>query len=116
VKRGDVVLTVMPGDIGKPRPGVVVQADELGDQTTSILIYPMSSDLSDFRRTRPLIQPSAANGLRLRSHAMTDKVSPVRRDRIRRVIGSLDAQSTEALNGALLVVLGLARGRRSRIF
>jgi mRNA interferase MazF len=109
VKRGDVVLTVMPGDIGKPRPGVVVQADELGDQTTSILICPMSSDLSDFRRTR-------ANGLRLRSHAMTDKVSPVRRDRIRRVIGSLDAQSTEALNGALLVVLGLARGRRSRIF
>jgi mRNA interferase MazF len=106
----------MPGDIGKPRPGVVVQADELGDQTTSILICPMSSDLSDFRRTRPLIQPSAANGLRLRSHAMTDKVSPVRRDRIRRVIGSLDAQSTEALNGALLVVLGLARGRRSRIF
>ena len=99
----------MPGDIGKPRPGVVVQADELGDQTTSILICPMSSDLSDFRRPRPLIQPSAANGLRLRSQIMTDKVSPVRRDRIRRVIGVLDGQSTEMLNSALLLVLGLAR-------
>jgi mRNA interferase MazF len=116
VTRGDVVLMVMPGDIGKPRPGVIVQADELGDKTTSVLVCPMSSDLSDFRRTRPLIQPSAANGLRLRSHVMTDKVSPVRRDRIRRVIGSLDAQSTETLNSALLVVLGLARRRRSRIF
>jgi mRNA interferase MazF len=115
VTRGDVVLTVMPGDIGKPRPGVIVQADELGDKTTSVLICPMSSDLSDFRRSRPLIQPSAANGLRLRSQIMTDKVSPVRRDRIRRVIGALDAQSTKILNSALLVVLGLARKGRSGI-
>jgi mRNA interferase MazF len=109
VKRGDVVLSVMPGDIGKPRPGVIVQADELGEKTTSVLICPMSSDLSDFRRSRPLIHPSAANGLRLRSQVMTDKVSPVRRDRIRRVIGVLDARSIEMLNSALLVVLGLAR-------
>jgi mRNA interferase MazF len=116
VTRGDVVLMAMPGDIGKIRPGVIVQADELGDKTTSVLVCPMSSDLSNFRRTRPLIQPSAANGLRLRSQIMTDKVSPVSRDRIRRVIGSLDARSTEMLNSALLVVFGLAWRRRSRIF
>jgi mRNA interferase MazF len=109
VNRGDVVLTVMPGDLGKPRPGVIVQADELGDTTTSVLVCPLSSDLSDFRRSRPVIQPSAANGLRLRSQIMTDKMSPLRRDRIRRVIGSLDAESTERLNSALLVVLGLTR-------
>ena len=51
----------------------------------------------------------AANGLRLSSQIMTDKVNPLRRDRIRRVIGSLDTESTERLNSALLVVLGLAR-------
>jgi mRNA interferase MazF len=116
VTRGDVVLMVASGDIGKPRPGVIVRANELGDKTTSVLICPMSSDLSDFHRSRPLIQPSAANGLRLRSQVMTDKVSPVRRDGIRRVIGALDAQSTEMLDGALLIVLGLARKRRSGIF
>jgi mRNA interferase MazF len=114
VKRDDVVLTVMPGDIGKPRPGVIVQADELGDKTTSVLICPMSSDLSDFRRSRPFVRPSTANGLRLRSQIMTDKVGPVRRDRVRRVISSLDVETVKMLNSALLVVLGLARGRRLR--
>jgi mRNA interferase MazF len=109
VNRGDVVLVVTSGDIGKPRPGVIVQADELGDTTTSALVCPLSSDLSDFRRSRPVVEPSAANGLRLPSQIMTDKVSPLRRDRIRRVIGSLDAESIERLNSALLVVLGLAR-------
>jgi mRNA interferase MazF len=109
VNRGDVVLVVAPGDLGKPRPGVIVQADELGDTTTSVLVCPLSSDLSDFRRTRPVVEPSAANGLRLPSQIMTDKVNPLHRGRIRRVIGSLDAESTERLNSALLVVLGLAR-------
>jgi mRNA interferase MazF len=114
VNRGDVVLVAAPGDVGKPRPAVIVQADELGDTTTSVLICPMSSDMSDFRRSRPVIQPSAINGLRLRSQIMTDKVSPLRRDRIRRVIGSLDTESTEMLNSALLVVLGLARAAAIR--
>ena len=109
MNRGDVVLVVASGDIGKPRPGVIVQADELGDTTTSVLVCPLSSDLSDFRRTRPVVEPSAANGLRLPSQIMTDKVNPLRRDRIRRVIGTLDAEITERLNSALLVVLGLAR-------
>jgi mRNA interferase MazF len=109
VNRGDVVLVVASGDIGKPRPGVIVQADELGDTTTSVLVCPFSSDLSDFRRSRPVIEPSAGNGLRLRSQVMTDKMSPLPRDRIRRVIGSLDPESTERLNGALFVVLGLTR-------
>jgi mRNA interferase MazF len=109
VNRGNVVLVVAPGDLGKPRPGVIVQADELGETTTSVLVCPLSSDLSDFRRTRPVVEPSAANGLRLPSQIMIDKVTPLRRDRVRRVIGSLDAESTERLNSALLVVLGLAR-------
>lgn len=109
MKRGDVVLVVAPGDIGKPRPGVVVQADELGGTTTSVLVCPMSSYLSDFRRSRPRIRPSATNGLRLVSQVMTDKVSPLRRDQIRRVIGSLETEHIEMLNSALLVVFGLAQ-------
>lgn len=109
MKRGDVVLQVASGDLGKPRPGVIVQADELGDTTTSILICPMSSDLSEFKRTRPIIEPSAGNGLHARSQIMTDKLSSLRRDRIRQVIGALDVETLERLDTALLVVLGLAR-------
>jgi mRNA interferase MazF len=109
VKRGDVVLLVASGDLGKPRPGVIVQADELGDTSTSVLVCPMSSDLSEFRRTRPVVEPSVSNGLRARSQIMTDKINALRRDRIRQVTGALDPDASERLDRAMLVVLGLAR-------
>ena len=109
MKRGDVVLLVAQGDMGKPRPGVIVQADELGDTTNSILVCPMSSDISEFHRVRPVVEPSDTNGLRLRSQIMTDKINALRRDRVRLVLGSLDEETSEHLNSALLMVLGLAR-------
>jgi mRNA interferase MazF len=98
--------------MGKPRPGVIVQADELGDVTSSVLICPMSSDVTELHRLRPIIEPTATNGLRLRSQVMTDKINSLRRDRVRRVLGTLDEEVFARLNGALLVVLGLARGQK----
>jgi mRNA interferase MazF len=109
VKRGDVVVVVAQGDMGKPRPGIIVQADELGDMTNSVLVCPMSSDLAEFHRLRPVVEPTASNGLRLRSQIMTDKINALRRDRIRQVVGSLDADASEQFDRALLIVLGLGR-------
>ncbi|WP_155479129.1 type II toxin-antitoxin system PemK/MazF family toxin [Rhodoplanes serenus] len=108
VKRGDVVLIVAQGDLGKPRPAVVVQSDDLGDETTTVLVCPMSSDVRDSPRLRPVIEATVANGLRVTSQIMTDKVAPVRRDRIRRALGALDPAAIERLDRALMVVLGLA--------
>lgn len=109
MKRGDVVLIAASGEMGKPRPGVVVQADELGEDTTSVLICPMSSETADFKRTRPVVQPDANNGLRLPSQIMTDKMSALPRSRIRQVIGTIDENISDQLDSALLVILGLAR-------
>jgi len=109
VKRGDVVLMVAPGDLGKPRPGVIVQGAELGDRTTTVLVCPMSSDVQESPRLRPVVEPDASNGLRIRSQIMTEKVTPVRRDRVRRMLGALDSHTLERLDRALLVVFGLAR-------
>jgi mRNA interferase MazF len=109
VKRGDVVLLVAQGDTAKPRPGVIVQADELGDATTSVLVCPMSSEVTELHRLRPVVEPTANNGLRLRSQIMTDKINALRRDRVRQVLGSLDTDASERLDSALLLVLGLAR-------
>lgn len=109
MKRGDVVLLVAQGDMGKPRPGVIVQADELGDATTSVLVCPMSSEVTELHRLRPIVEPTANNGLRLRSQIMTDKINALRRDRVWQVLGSLDANASERLDSALLLVLGLAR-------
>jgi mRNA interferase MazF len=109
VKRGDVVLLVAQGDMGKPRPGVIVQADELGDATSSVLVCPMSSEVTELHRLRPIVEPTANNGLRLRSQIMTDKINALRRGRVRQVLGSLDANASERLDSALLLVLGLTR-------
>jgi mRNA interferase MazF len=109
IARGDVVLIVVPSDLGRPRPGIVVQADELTANFSTILVCPLSSDLQERLLVRPLIEVAPENGLRLRSQIMTDKLVALRRDRIRRVIGRIDTGTSEMLDRALLLVLGLAR-------
>jgi mRNA interferase MazF len=111
LSRGDVVLMVVPGELGRPRPGIIVQADELGPNTTTVVACPLSSDVTTNPnpRLRPVIEPAAANGLRVRSQIMTDKIFAQRRERVRQVIGRIDSETRDRLNGALLLVLGLAR-------
>ena len=109
MKRGDVVLMVVPADLGRPRPGIVVQADELEQNTTTVLVCPLSSDIRTSPRLRPVIEPTAENGLRVRSQIMTEKLSALKRHRVRRVIGAIDAQTSDRLDAAMLLVLGLAR-------
>jgi mRNA interferase MazF len=109
VKRGDVVLVVVASELGRPRPGVVVQADEFNDALSTVFICPISSDLQEKLPLRPIVEAKPANGLRLRSQIMTDKMVALRHDRVRRVIGHIDIETSEQLDRALLVVLGLAR-------
>jgi mRNA interferase MazF len=100
---------VVPSDLGRPRPGVVVQGDKFNTGLSTIFVCPLSSDLQDELPLRPMIEVASGNGLRLRSQIMTDKLVSLRRDRIRRVIGRIDAETSEQLDRALLLVLGLTR-------
>jgi mRNA interferase MazF len=109
VKRGDVVLVVVPSELGRPRPGVIAQADEFNGELSTIFVCPISSDLQENLSLRPILEAKPSNGLRLRSQIVTDKMIALRRDRIRRVIGHIDQETSEQLDRALLVVLGLAR-------
>jgi mRNA interferase MazF len=108
LKRGDVVLVVLQGELGKPRPGVIVQSDEL-DTLASTIVCPMSSYIDDANQMRPVIDPTAQNGLLVRTQIMTDKLNTLRHERVKRIIGTLDPEARERLNSALLLVLGLAR-------
>ncbi|MBA2401206.1 MAG: type II toxin-antitoxin system PemK/MazF family toxin [Bradyrhizobium sp.] len=108
MKRGDVVLVVLQGEPGKPRPGVIVQADEL-DALSSTIVCPMSSHIDAANLMRPVVAPTAHNGLLVRTQIMTDKLNTLRHDRVKRIIGTLDPDSCERLDSALLLVLGLAR-------
>jgi mRNA interferase MazF len=109
IARGDVVLMVVPSDLGRPRPGIVVQGDNFNAGLSTVFVCPVSSDLQDRLPLRPVIEVTPRNGLRLRSQIMTDKLVALRRDRIRRVIGRIDTETSEQLDRALLLVLGLAR-------
>jgi len=100
---------VVPSDLGRPRPGIIVQGDEFTAGLSTIFVCPVSSDLQDRFLLRPLIEVSPENGLRLRSQIMTDKLVALRRDRIWRVIGRIDVETSERLDRALLLVLGLSR-------
>jgi mRNA interferase MazF len=109
VKRGDVVLVVVPSELGRPRPGVVVQADKFDERLSTVFICPISSDVQEGLALRPIIEAKLSNGLRLHSQIMTDKMIALRRERVRRVIGRIDEETSERLDRALLVLLGLAQ-------
>ncbi len=108
MRRGDVVTVAAAGDYGKPRPAVIVQTDAFPEAHASVIICQMTSELSDAPDFRITIDPSDANGLRLRSQVMADKPITVRRERIGRTIGSLGAEDMRRLNVALAFVMGLA--------
>ncbi len=109
MRRGDVVLAVLPGDYGKPRPVLVVQGDVLNEAGhASVMVCPLTGYLSGLRRTRLRVDPAQANGLEKPSEVMVDKVTAVRSDKFRDVIGRLDDDTMRRLDGPLLVALGLA--------
>lgn len=108
MKRGDIVLVVVPNDLGRPRPGVVVQADEFAKDLSTVFVCPITSDIQEGLSLRPVIEASSSNGLRIRSQIMTDKMVALKQDRVRKVIGRIDSDAGVQVDRALLVLLGLA--------
>jgi mRNA interferase MazF len=108
VRRGDILI-VVHGELGRPRPAVVIQTDAIGNQTSTVLVSPLTSDLTEHLPLRPMIEPNPLNGIRLRSQIMVDKTFAIQRGGIRKIVGRLDPSATEHLDRALMVVLGLAR-------
>jgi mRNA interferase MazF len=108
MRRGDVVTVAAPGDYGKPRPAVIVQTNALPESHASVVICQMTSDLANAPDFRVTIEPGGESGLRVRSQVMADKPVAVRRERIGRRIGRLEAVDLVRLNAALAFVVGLA--------
>lgn len=107
MKRGDVVTVALQGDLGKPRPAVVIQSD-LFDAHPSVTILPITSTLRATPLFRITLEPSPENGLRKRSQVMVDKPQSISRERIGAVVGRLDDAQMVMINRALAVFLGLA--------
>jgi mRNA interferase MazF len=108
MRRGDVVRVAASGNFGKPRPAVIVQTDAFPASHASAMVCQMTSECSEAPEFRVNVDPTAANGLRVRSQVMADKPVTIRRERIGRQIGHLDDQDIARLNVALAFVMGLA--------
>ena len=107
MKRGDLVIVSAAGDYGKPRPAVVIQSDWLKG-ADSVLVALLTSVLVDTPLYRLQIEPSDANGLKVPSQVMVDKIVAMPREKCGQVIGRIDETTLIALNHMLSVVIGLA--------
>ena len=109
MKRGDIVIAVTPGDSGKPQPAAVVQSDIFNPTHASITLCPITSHLVDAPLFRLNLQPTAENGLGVSSQIMVDKITTVRKEKLRQTIGRLSSAEIDTLNRALYLWLGLNR-------
>jgi len=104
-QRGDLVTVSLQGDDGKPRPAVIVQSNLLA-ALDSVVICPVTSELrtAAFRVT---VEPTSANGLRVLSQVMTDKLATLPRSKISEPFGHLEDERMKAVDRALLLVVGV---------
>ena len=107
MRRGDVVTVALQGDLGKPRPALVIQSD-LFDVHPSVTILPITSELREAPLFRIALLASEGTGLAKASQAMVDKPQSIPREKIGSVCGHLDDGTMLAVNRALAVFLGFA--------
>ena len=108
LKRGEIWTAAGgPAYAGKPRPVLVVQADNF-DATDSITICLLTTEAIDAPLFRVAIGPTPDNGLNEPSFAMADKVTTVPRERLGKRLGALKPAAMAPVNQAMLVFLGLA--------
>ncbi|MHB1301209.1 MAG: type II toxin-antitoxin system PemK/MazF family toxin [Burkholderiales bacterium] len=107
MRRGDLVTVALQGDLGKPRPALVIQSD-LFDTHPSVTILPVTSELRDAPLFRIAVNPEESNGLSRPSQVMVDKPQSVAREKIGEIFGRLDDGAMLAVNPALAVFLGFA--------
>ena len=108
MRRGDLLTVALQGDLGKPRPALVLQSDLFNETHPSVTLAPMTSEIRSAPLFRITVEPSAANGLRHVSQVMADKIVSVRREKLGPVFGRLEDEHLLRVNRALAVWLGLA--------
>jgi mRNA interferase MazF len=107
LRRGDVVICAFSGDYGKPRPAVVVQSNLFNSLHETIMLCPISSELTGLTLFRVALPKSEFTGLKKDSEVMVDKMTASKRSRIRQQIGRLSPAQISHLNRALQVWLDL---------
>ena len=108
MKRGDLVTVALQGDLGKPRPALVIQSDFF-DAHPSVTVLPVTSELRDAPLLRVAVEPDANNRLHKPSQVMVDNAVTVAREKIGASFGHLDADTMRGVERLLAVFLGIAK-------
>lgn len=106
MRRGDFVSIAMQGDFGKPRPALVVQADQFDDLAT-VTVLLVSGTLVDAPLLRVTLVPDEKNGLRKPAQVMIDKAMTIKRARLGGVFGAADDETMLKVGRGLAVFLGV---------
>lgn len=106
--RGDLVTIALPGEFGKPRPALVIQANQFSEHS-STTVLPITSTLVAAPLLRINLQPSPENGLQKPSQVMVDKVMTVRCDKLGPAFGRIDPDALVEVERCLAVFLGIAK-------
>lgn len=102
-----MVTASLPGDLAKPRPAVILQADEFIESHRTVLVCPFSTYLAEAAFFRPTIESDRANGLEFRSQVMVDKITPAKKTEIGKVFGRLNDPDMARVETALINIAGL---------
>jgi len=109
MNRGDVVVLNLGGNIGKPRPALILQANILNqdDRLSTTIVLPLTSELLKMEVIRYKIEPNNTNGLQVTSQVMIDKIMQIEKSRVQKIIGSVTKKQLDEIESRLLAVLGI---------
>lgn len=101
-ERGDIVLCAdKSADFtGKPRPFLIVQKTIYIEAKDSLLVCPISTVL-DETGLRIRLNANSENGLLQDSDIHTDKVSAIRKLRVKQIIGKASKQEMVAVSASI---------------
>ena len=100
------MTVALRGDYGKPRPALIIQADQFAN-LGSVVILPLTSTMVEAPLLRLSVEPSSDTGLRNTSQIMLDKPMTVKADKIGSAFGHLDDAAMVSVNRSLALFLGL---------
>ncbi len=108
MRQGNLGTIATQGDLGEPRPALVIHSNLFGEHTSTTAL-PITRTLVDAPLTRVTVQPNAENGLQKTSQVIAGKVGTVKRDKLGKATGQIDADVRVEVDRCLAVLLGGAR-------
>ncbi len=114
LRRGEIYLCSFDPKVGheikKTRPALVIQND-IGNRFSPLTIVAAITSAVSLvpYPVEVVIDPSAANGLEVRSSIRLDQIRTVDRRRLVRRLGAVDAGTTAKVDEALKISLALVR-------